>query len=61
MLVVYSQAGVPIRLTGERWRHIVTYHPEMKAQRERVQETIAEPDLIQQGAASIATSSITTA
>lgn len=49
MFIVYSVQHVPIRLTGERWDHIVTYHPEMAGQREAVLETVAEPDVIQQG------------
>ena len=49
MLIVYSRNGVPIRLTGERWQHIMTRHPEMKDQRERVLQTVTEPDLIQEG------------
>ncbi len=47
MLIVRSQNGVPIRLTEERWQHIVHRHPEMDDQRERVLETVAEPDMIQ--------------
>ncbi len=49
MFIVYSKAGVLIRLTTERWQHIVTNHPEMGTQQERVLETIAEPELIQEG------------
>jgi hypothetical protein len=49
MLVVRSRNGVPVRLTEERWQHIVSRHPEMDGQRERVLETVAEPDMIQQG------------
>jgi hypothetical protein len=49
MLVVRSHNRVPVRLTEERWQHIVRRHPEMISQRERALETLAEPDLIQQG------------
>lgn len=49
MLVIYSKNGVPVRLTFERWQHIMRRHPEMAEQRERVLETLAEPELIQQG------------
>ena len=49
MLIVRSHNNVPIRLTEERWQHIVHRHPEMDDQRERVLETLAEPELIQQG------------
>lgn len=47
--VIRSRAGVPIRLTDERWRHVVTRHPEMAGQRDLVVETLADPDMIQQG------------
>jgi hypothetical protein len=49
MLIVHSRNGVPVRLTEERWQHIVSRHPEMDNQREQVLETLAEPDMIQQG------------
>ena len=49
MLIVRSRNGVPVRLTDERWRHVVSRHPEMESQRERTLETLAEPDMIQQG------------
>ncbi len=49
MLMVRSRNGVPIRLTEERWQHIIRRHPEMNNQRERVLETVAEPEMIQQG------------
>jgi len=43
----YSVNGVPIRLTTERWEHIVTEHPEMQAHYNRILETLENPDLIQ--------------
>jgi len=49
MLLVHSRNRVPVRLTEERWQHIVRRHPEMDGQREQVLETLAEPDMIQQG------------
>ena len=49
MVIVYSKNRVPIRLTAERWGHVVTYHPEMVGQREAVLETVGEPDLVQRG------------
>lgn len=49
MLIVYSRNNVPIRLTDERWQHIVARHPEMATQRERVLETVGKPEMIQQG------------
>jgi hypothetical protein len=49
MLIVYSHNGVPVRLTAERWQYITHHHPEMAEQQERVLETVAEPELVQQG------------
>lgn len=49
MGIVRSVDEVPIRLTEERWKHISRRHPEMKNQRERVLETVSEPDLVQRG------------
>lgn len=49
MLVVRSRNRIPVRLTEERWRHVVVRHPEMDGQREKVLETLARPDMIQRG------------
>jgi len=49
MLIVRSRNGVPVRLTEERWRHVVERHPEMGNLREEVLETLAGPDMIQEG------------
>lgn len=49
MPIVYSCNNIPIRLTDERWQHIVERHPEMATQRERVLETVSRPEMIQQG------------
>ncbi len=49
MIIVKSRNGVPIRLTQERWQHIVARHPEIKSQKENVLETVALPDLLQEG------------
>ena len=49
MIVVRSPHGVPARPTEERWRHIASGHPELGDQRERVLETIAAPDYVQEG------------
>jgi hypothetical protein len=49
MLIVHSHNGVPIRLTEERWQHVMHRHPDMETQRERVLETLVEPDMIQEG------------
>ncbi|MBN1424230.1 hypothetical protein JXA88_06720 [Candidatus Fermentibacteria bacterium] len=49
MLIIYSHSQVPIRLTRERWRHIVSRHPEMADKQDLVVQTLAEPDLVQDG------------
>jgi hypothetical protein len=49
MLVVRSRNGVAVRLTEDRWRHIIHRHPEMVEQREPVLETMTDPELIQEG------------
>lgn len=49
MLIVRSKTGVPLRLTEERWRHIVQNHPEVTTLRDQILETVAHPDVIQEG------------
>ena len=49
MIIVKSKNNVPIRLTHERWYHIVERHPEMDEQKEKVLETLNTPDLVQDG------------
>ena len=49
MIIVRSVNQVPIRLTSERWDHIMMKHPEMESQRERVLQTVIAPDLVQRG------------
>jgi hypothetical protein len=49
MIIVRSQNNVPVRLTAERWEHIIAEHPEMDTQREQVLETVNAPDMIQAG------------
>ena len=36
-------------MTQERWEHIIRRHPEMENQKEKVEATISDPDLIQKG------------
>lgn len=43
--VLQDHKGRKIRLTEERWNHIVG-HPEMVGQRERIVETLHAPDSI---------------
>ena len=49
MLIVRPRNGVPVRLTEERWQHIVYRHPEMDGQREKGLETLSGPDMVQRG------------
>lgn len=49
MIIIKSKNNIPIRLTKERWKHIGIRHPELKSQKDRVLETVANPDKIQQG------------
>jgi hypothetical protein len=49
MVIVRSINNVPIRLTIDRWNHIISKHPEMESQRERVLETVSAPDSVQKG------------
>ena len=41
-----SVNGVPIRLTDERWEHILDSHPEMASLRETVLDAVENPDYI---------------
>ncbi|OGL43691.1 MAG: hypothetical protein A2161_21705 [Candidatus Schekmanbacteria bacterium RBG_13_48_7] len=47
--MIHSKNRIPIRLTTERWYHIIEQHPEILEQREKVIETITGPDLILEG------------
>lgn len=49
MIKTLSMNNVPIRLTIERWNHIVKRHPELHNQKDRLLECVASPDLIQNG------------
>ncbi|MFN3740098.1 MAG: hypothetical protein ACK4TF_05425 [Thermodesulfovibrionales bacterium] len=49
MIIVKSKNNIPIRLTKERWEHIIQRHPEMNGQSDRVLETLSEPEIIQEG------------
>ena len=44
-----SRNGVPIRLTQERWRHILSRRPNMNDYLADILQTVADPDLIQEG------------
>ena len=47
--VVSSKNGVPIRLTEERWSHIVERHLILAGTRALVVETLEDPEVIQRG------------
>lgn len=47
--VVRSVNSVPIRLTDERWTHIVETRDELSGRQEDVLRTIADPDVILAG------------
>ncbi len=49
MDVVYSQNSVPIRLTAERWFHIVENHDDLAGYYDEILRTIETPDLIAKG------------
>ncbi len=41
-----SVNGVPIRLTDERWEHILDSHPEMASYQETILDAVENPDYI---------------
>ncbi len=49
MEVAYSIGGVPIRLTEERWSHIVENHDEMLDRADDVLQVVAAPEWITRG------------
>lgn len=49
MEIAYSVNGVPIRLTEERWEHIVSNKPYMESYYERMLDAIEKPTYILQG------------
>ena len=46
---VFSKNGIPIRLTDERWSHIVEEHAELAGMRRDVLEAVNEPKRVLQG------------
>jgi hypothetical protein len=49
MDVGYSVNGIPIRLTEERWEHIVSNKPYMEIHYERILDAIEKPDFALRG------------
>lgn len=51
MDIIQSKNGVPIRLTDERWFHIVEEHSELAGSYFEVLETVEAPQAIYEGKA----------
>ena len=49
MEVAISKNGTPIRITDERWTHVVESHDYMAGHHELVVETVEDPDAIVTG------------
>jgi len=49
MDVAYSVNGVPIRLSFERWYHIVENHDDLASTFHEVLDTVQKPDLVARG------------
>ena len=49
MDIAISKTGVPIRLTDERWYHIVENHDEVAGYYDEVLITVEDPDFILRG------------
>ena len=49
MIIFVSHNGVPVRMSAERWSHIVCRHPELDGQQKKLVETLSEPGYIQKG------------
>lgn len=49
MDITESKNGIPIRLTAERWLHIIENHNDLAGYYEDVLNTIEEPDYIIKG------------
>lgn len=49
LATVNSKRGIPVRLTHERWSHIVESHDYMAGHLDLVLETVADPDYVAAG------------
>jgi hypothetical protein len=49
MEIAYSVNDVPIRLTAERWLHIVETHDEMAGREDDVLRTVEHPEWVTRG------------
>lgn len=43
---IIDYCGNQIELTDERWKHIVTEHPEVRGIKDRLLEILSKPDLV---------------
>jgi hypothetical protein len=50
-VTVFSKNGVPIRLSDERWAHIIEEHCELAGLRPAVMESITQPERVLAGGA----------
>ena len=41
-----EKTGIKIILKEEQWNHIIKQHPEVKHYKNRIQETLSDPDII---------------
>ena len=46
---ITSKNGIKIRLTDERWKHIVLMHPNLTDKQRKVLSTVKNPDYILRG------------
>ena len=51
LAVVLSPMGVPIRLTAERWAHIMEDHAELRDLQQDVLDTVRHPERVMAGRA----------
>ena len=49
MDIARSKSGAQVRLPSERWAHIVEHHDDLAGYRDRVMETLEEPDAVARG------------
>ena len=51
IVITLSKNGIVIRLTEERWKHIVLMHPSLTYKQKQVLTTVKNPDYILKGGA----------
>ena len=45
-LKIFDRFGRAIRLTNERWTHIISHHPVIKNLKEEMKETLRDPEIV---------------